>query len=113
MATMTDQLIKGAKIKGYVKNDYTEGKEFTGIFVAQIDKGNVTIVDKFPGLYNPTIKGTVDILEGEIRMLEENINDLYHDKVDLNTDLGNVDLELNNIKPVSYTHLTLPTNREV
>lgn len=74
MTTITEQLIKGARIKGYVGDKYIEGEEFTGIFSATINNDEVTIVDKFPGPYNPNIKDKVDILEAEISMLEEEID---------------------------------------
>jgi chromosome segregation ATPase len=92
--TITDQLIKGAKIKGYVGDNYKEDNVFTGIFVAQIDKGNVTIVDKFPGPYNPSINGTVTLLESNINILEEDIQELDKTNAKFNEKLETVDKEL-------------------
>jgi cell shape-determining protein MreC len=76
MTTITEQLIKGARIKGYIDETYKEGQEFTGIFFAQIKNVDVTIVDKFPAQYNTNINATVTILETEIELLNDSINEL-------------------------------------
>ena len=64
-----------------------------------------TDLDKFPG---SLLEGTIKVKTGyRNRVKFQEIGDQFR------TDLANCFTKDRNIDPVSYTHLTLPTNREV
>ena len=63
------------------------------------------------------IKDYIISLQDKVSTLEQSVSDL-DDKIDaleqeVQSDISDVLAQLNSYKPVSYTHLTLPTNREV
>ena len=60
--------------------------------------------------FNETVADTNDAIDEGVANTNENLEDTLEDNNDTAVDLENA---LNGGGAVSYTHLTLPTNREV